>query len=42
VRAALGSGALGYVLKSELASDLVPCLREVLLDHSFVSPSIGW
>lgn len=42
VRAALGSGALGYVLKSELASDLLPCLREVLLDHSFVSPSIGW
>jgi DNA-binding NarL/FixJ family response regulator len=42
VRAALGSGALGYVLKSELASDLLPCLREALLDHSFVSPSIGW
>jgi len=42
VRAALGSGALGYVLKSELASDLLPCLREVLLDRSFVSPSIGW
>jgi DNA-binding NarL/FixJ family response regulator len=42
VRAALGSGALGYVLKSELASDLLPCLWEVLRDHSFVSPSIGW
>ena len=42
VRAALGSGAVGYVLKSELASDLLPCLREALLDHSFVSPSIGW
>lgn len=41
VRAALGSGALGYVLKSELASDLLPCLREALLDHSYVSPSIG-
>lgn len=41
VRAALGSGALGYVLKSELASDLLPCLEEALLDHSFVSPSIG-
>lgn len=42
VRAALGSGAVGYVLKSELASDLLPCLREALLDHSFVSPSIRW
>lgn len=41
VRAALGSGALGYVLKSELASDLLPCLEEAMLDHSFVSPSIG-
>ena len=41
VRAALGSGALGYVLKSELASDLLPCLREALLDHSYVSPSLG-
>jgi DNA-binding NarL/FixJ family response regulator len=40
VRAALGSGALGYVLKSELASDLLPCLREALLDHSYVSPLI--
>ena len=28
VRAALGSGAVGYVLKSELAADLLPCLRE--------------
>jgi len=42
VRAALGSGAVGYVLKSELAADLLPCLREALRDHSFVSPSIGW
>jgi DNA-binding NarL/FixJ family response regulator len=40
VRTALGTGALGYVLKSELASDLVPCLREVLLGHSFISPAI--
>jgi DNA-binding NarL/FixJ family response regulator len=41
VRAALGSGALGYVVKSELASDLLPCLQEALRDHSFVSPSLG-
>lgn len=41
VRAALASGALGYVLKAELASDLLPCLREALRDHSFVSPMLG-
>jgi DNA-binding NarL/FixJ family response regulator len=41
VRAALGTGALGYVLKSELASDLLPCLRDALLDRCYVSPSIG-
>lgn len=41
VRAALDAGALGYVLKSELASDLLPCLRETLLGHSFVSPAIA-
>ncbi len=41
VRAALGTGALGYVLKSELASDLLPCLREALVGRSFVSPAIA-
>jgi DNA-binding NarL/FixJ family response regulator len=40
VRAALGAGALGYVLKSELASDLLPCLQEVLVGRSFVSSAI--
>ena len=40
VEAALGTGALGYVLKSELASDLLPCLREALVGRSFVSPAI--
>src|SRR5438093_192246 len=40
VRAAFGTGALGYVLKSELVSDLLPCLREALDGRSFVSPSI--
>jgi DNA-binding NarL/FixJ family response regulator len=41
VQAALGAGAVGYVLKSELASDLLPCLREALVGRSFVSPAIG-
>jgi DNA-binding NarL/FixJ family response regulator len=41
VRAALGTGALGYVLKSELASDLLPCLKEALVGRSFVSASLA-
>jgi DNA-binding NarL/FixJ family response regulator len=42
VRAALGAGAVGYVLKSELASDLVPCLRHAEAASPFVSSAIGW
>ena len=41
VQAALGSGALGYVLKSELASDLLPCVREAFAGRSFVSPALA-
>jgi DNA-binding NarL/FixJ family response regulator len=41
VQAAFGVGALGYVLKSELASDLLSCLREALAGRSFVSPALG-
>jgi DNA-binding NarL/FixJ family response regulator len=40
VRAGLAAGATGYVVKSRLASDLVPALREALAGRSFVSPSI--
>ena len=40
VRAGLGTGALGYVLKSELGSELLPCIREALAGRSFVSPAI--
>ena len=40
VRAALGAGAAGYVLKSELASDLLPCLRHAeIAAPSFRPPS---
>jgi len=42
VRAGLAAGATGYVVKSRLASDLVPALRETLAGRSFVSPSILW
>ncbi len=40
VRAALAAGAVGYVVKSHIASDLLPGLREALAGRSFVSPSI--
>jgi DNA-binding NarL/FixJ family response regulator len=40
VRAALETGALGYVIKSRLATDLLPCIREALAGRPFVSPSI--
>jgi DNA-binding NarL/FixJ family response regulator len=42
VRAALRAGAVGYVLKSELASDLLPCLRQADVASPFVSPLIAW
>ena len=40
VQAAFGTGALGYVVKSRLVSDLIPCLSKVLIGHAFISPSI--
>jgi DNA-binding NarL/FixJ family response regulator len=42
VRAALAAGAVGYVLKSELASDLLPCLRQAEGASPFVSSAIDW
>jgi len=41
VRAALGAGAVGYVLKSDLASDLLPCLRQADVASPFVSPALA-
>jgi DNA-binding NarL/FixJ family response regulator len=41
VRAALAAGALGYVVKCRLASDLLLALREVWAGRSFVSPCIS-
>ncbi len=40
VRAALAAGALGYVVKCRIASDLLPALRAASADRSFVSPCI--
>lgn len=37
-REALAAGALGYVVKSRLASDLVPALHAALEGRRFVSP----
>jgi DNA-binding NarL/FixJ family response regulator len=42
VRAALATGALGYVVKCRLASDFIPALKDALAGRSFVSPSIGF
>jgi DNA-binding NarL/FixJ family response regulator len=41
VRAAQSAGGLGYVVKSQLASDLAPALRAALAGRPFVSPSIS-
>jgi DNA-binding NarL/FixJ family response regulator len=38
-REAFAAGALGYVVKSRLASDLIPALRAALARRRFVSPS---
>lgn len=40
VRAALAAGGLGYVVKSRLASDLLPAVRAALAGQRFVSPTI--
>ena len=39
-RAALDAGGLGYVVKTRLASDLVPALRAALADRPFISPNV--
>jgi DNA-binding NarL/FixJ family response regulator len=41
VRGALAAGALGYVVKGRLVTDLSHALREALAGRSFVSPSIS-
>ena len=40
-RAALDTGALGYVLKERLASNLLPAVRAALADRRFISPTIS-
>lgn len=38
---ALAAGALGYVVKCRLASDLLPALRDALAGRSFLSSPLG-
>lgn len=40
VHAAVAAGAQGYVIKRQLATDLLLALREALAGRSFISPSI--
>jgi len=39
-RAAFDAGALGYAVKSRLASDLLPAVRAVLAGRRFISPTV--
>jgi CheY-like chemotaxis protein len=40
VRSCLATGAFGYVVKTQLATDLLPAIREVLEGRIFVSPQV--
>ncbi len=40
-REALEAGALGYVIKSRIASDLVTAIKEAHAGRSFLSPSVS-
>jgi DNA-binding NarL/FixJ family response regulator len=40
IRACLATGAFGYVVKSQMATDLLPAIREALAGHIFISPHV--
>jgi DNA-binding NarL/FixJ family response regulator len=40
ISAAFATGAMGYVTKRHLASDLARAIREVVQGHTFLSPSL--
>jgi DNA-binding NarL/FixJ family response regulator len=42
VRAALSNGALGYVLKADAGSELLPAIKAVLRGSKFVSSGTQW
>jgi len=37
VKAALGAGALGYILKSQVVDELLPALKEIFSGNRFIS-----
>ena len=41
VNAAISLGALGYVLKAHLITELVPAIHSILDDHLYVSPTLS-
>lgn len=41
VRACLATGASGYVVKARMSSDLERAIREAVVDHIFISPSLA-
>lgn len=41
VHACFAEGALGYVTKSRLRTDLIPAIKEALSGRCFISPGIG-
>ena len=40
LRACFAEGALGYVKKSHLGTDLIPAINEALSGRSYISPSV--
>ena len=42
VETAISMGALGYVVKPHLATDLVPAIRAVLQGRLYISPCMHW
>lgn len=41
VRTCLATGAFGYVVKSRVATDLLPAIHEALAGRLFISPSVS-
>jgi DNA-binding NarL/FixJ family response regulator len=40
VDSAMSVGALGYVSKAHLATDLIPCIHSVMENHIYISPNL--
>ena len=42
VDACVSQGALGYVLKSHMKTDLIPAINAALMGRTFISPLVSW